>query len=70
MPGSATVCHCNYVSKSAIQSCWLAGARDVRAVAAATRATTGCGTCRDAVEGILGWLAAAEPHRVVAEVPA
>jgi assimilatory nitrate reductase electron transfer subunit len=26
-------------------------------VVAATRATTGCGTCRDAVEGIVDWLA-------------
>lgn len=56
MPDAAKVCHCNNVTKGQIRACWEAGARDVAAVAAATRATTGCGTCRDAVEGIVGWL--------------
>lgn len=56
MPDAAKVCHCNNVTKGEIRACWEAGARDVAAVAAATRATTGCGTCRDAVEGIVGWL--------------
>jgi hypothetical protein len=32
----------------------------VEEIAARTRATTGCGTCRDAVEGIVAWLAAAD----------
>ncbi|WP_344840094.1 (2Fe-2S)-binding protein [Nonomuraea dietziae] len=44
------------MTKGQIRACWESGARDVTAVAAATRATTGCGTCRDAVEGIVGWL--------------
>ncbi|WP_084958306.1 FAD-dependent oxidoreductase [Thermoactinospora rubra] len=56
MPDSAKVCHCNNVTKGQIRACWEAGARDVAGVAAATRATTGCGTCKDAVEGIVGWL--------------
>lgn len=56
MPDAARVCQCNNVTKGQIRACWEAGARDVAAVAAATRATTGCGTCRDAVEGIVGWL--------------
>ncbi|MGV9307281.1 FAD-dependent oxidoreductase [Nonomuraea sp. NPDC003727] len=56
MPDSAKVCQCNNVTKGQIRACWESGARDVIAVAAATRATTGCGTCRDAVEGIVGWL--------------
>ena len=56
MPAAATICRCNNVTKGEIQSCWLDGARDVRAVAEATRATTGCGTCSDAVEGIVQWL--------------
>lgn len=56
MPDSAKVCQCNNVTKGQIRACWESGARDVPAVAAATRATTGCGTCRDAVEGIVGWL--------------
>ncbi|MFG1707874.1 FAD-dependent oxidoreductase [Nonomuraea sp. M3C6] len=56
MPDAAKVCQCNNVTKGQIRACWEAGARDVTGVAAATRATTGCGTCRDAVEGIVGWL--------------
>jgi assimilatory nitrate reductase electron transfer subunit len=56
MPDSAKVCRCNNVTKGRIRASWEAGARDADAVAAATRATTGCGSCRDAVEGIVGWL--------------
>jgi assimilatory nitrate reductase electron transfer subunit len=56
MPDSAKVCQCNNVTKGRIRACWESGARDVAAVAAATRATTGCGSCRDAVEGIVSWL--------------
>ncbi|MFF5205476.1 FAD-dependent oxidoreductase [Streptosporangium sp. NPDC000396] len=56
MPDAAKVCQCNNVTKGQIRGCWESGARDVEAVAAATRATTGCGSCRDAVEGIVGWL--------------
>ncbi|GAA3101748.1 FAD-dependent oxidoreductase [Streptosporangium carneum] len=56
MPDAAKVCQCNNVTKGQIRGCWESGARDVEAVAAATRATTGCGGCRDAVEGIVGWL--------------
>ncbi|GLW08255.1 FAD/NAD(P)-binding oxidoreductase [Microtetraspora sp. NBRC 13810] len=56
MPDSARVCQCNNVTKGQIRACWEAGARDIASVAAATRATTGCGSCRDAVEGIVGWL--------------
>ncbi|MGK5673142.1 FAD-dependent oxidoreductase [Micromonospora sp. URMC 106] len=56
MPDAATVCQCNSVSKGALVSCWRSGARTVDAVVAATRAGTGCGGCRDAVAGIVGWL--------------
>jgi assimilatory nitrate reductase electron transfer subunit len=56
MPDAATVCQCNNVSKGALVRCWRAGGRGLDQVVDATRATTGCGTCRDAVEGILGWL--------------
>lgn len=66
MPGSAVVCRCNNVTKSAIQSCRIAGARTVAEVAGATRATTGCGSCHDTVTGILEWLDAADPQPVVA----
>jgi assimilatory nitrate reductase electron transfer subunit len=61
IPDRATVCRCNNVSKRAITQCWLAGARTVAAVAGATRATTGCGGCRDLVAGIVDWMAATDP---------
>jgi assimilatory nitrate reductase electron transfer subunit len=66
MPGHATVCQCNGVTKAAICAAWEAGARDSGQVAARTRASTGCGTCRDAVDGIVAWLAAADPGLVPA----
>ncbi len=61
IPDRATVCRCNNVSKRAITKCWLAGAKTVAAVAGVTRATTGCGGCRDLVAGIVDWLAVADP---------
>ncbi|WP_433323380.1 FAD-dependent oxidoreductase [Spirillospora sp. CA-294931] len=56
MPDAATVCQCNNVSKGQIRACWEKGARTVGEVAEGTRASTGCGGCRDAVEGIVAWL--------------
>ncbi len=52
MPDAATVCQCNGVSKGALVNCF----RDGDDVVTRTRATTGCGTCKDAVEGIIRWL--------------
>lgn len=60
LPGTATICQCNGVTKDAICAAWQDGAESVDAIAVATRATTGCGTCRDAVHGIADWLAAAD----------
>jgi len=48
------------VTKAGICGAWQDGARGVAEIAARTRATTGCGTCRDAVEGIITWLGAAD----------
>ncbi|MEQ4302809.1 FAD-dependent oxidoreductase [Plantactinospora sp. B6F1] len=71
MPDAATVCQCNTVRKGALVRCWRAGARSLDDVVAATRATTGCGGCRDAVEGILGWLSSIDtPDPVEAEATA
>jgi len=56
MPDRATVCRCNGVTKGRIVACWEEGARSVADVAAATRATTGCGGCTDAVCGLVDWL--------------
>ncbi|MFC3501347.1 FAD-dependent oxidoreductase [Micromonospora krabiensis] len=64
MPDAATVCQCNTVSKGALVSCWRSGARTVDAVVAATRAGTGCGSCRDAVAGIVDWLREADSVEV------
>jgi assimilatory nitrate reductase electron transfer subunit len=63
MPDRAVVCQCNGVTKGAITACVLAGARTVKDVAAATRATTGCGSCADTVAGITEWLSKAEPDQ-------
>ncbi|EEP71702.1 FAD-dependent pyridine nucleotide-disulphide oxidoreductase [Micromonospora sp. ATCC 39149] len=67
MPDAATVCQCNDVSKGALVRCWRSGSRTVEAMSAATRAGTGCGGCRDALAGIVGWLAEVDP---VADEPA
>lgn len=56
MPDAAKVCQCNNVTKGQIRACWEKGARTVEDVAAATMASTGCGGCRDAIEGIVCWL--------------
>ncbi|WP_246342673.1 FAD-dependent oxidoreductase [Actinomadura verrucosospora] len=56
MPDAATVCTCNNVSKGQIRACWQDGARTAGEVSRRTRAGTGCGSCRDALEGIVSWL--------------
>lgn len=61
MPDRATVCRCNGVTKGDIVRCWEHGARSTDDVARATRATTGCGGCTEAVCGIVDWLAQAVP---------
>jgi assimilatory nitrate reductase electron transfer subunit len=62
IPDRATICRCNGVTKGALVRAWTAGARTPAAIAATTRATTGCGTCTGAVEGIAAWLAGTEPQ--------
>jgi assimilatory nitrate reductase electron transfer subunit len=66
MPAAATVCQCNGVTKGALVGAWRAGARTVDEVVGVTRASTGCGSCRDAVEGIVSWLGTAESAEVAA----
>ncbi|NHN57128.1 NAD(P)/FAD-dependent oxidoreductase [Calidifontibacter sp. DB0510] len=61
MPASATVCRCNGVTKQAIVEAHVDGAHSVEQIAARTRATTGCGGCRDAVQGICQWMAEVDP---------
>jgi assimilatory nitrate reductase electron transfer subunit len=60
IPDAAVICRCNTVTKSAIVAGWRSGAHTVEAIAAETRATTGCGSCHDAVAGILQSLSRTE----------
>ncbi|MEV4539751.1 FAD-dependent oxidoreductase [Asanoa sp. NPDC049518] len=66
MPDAAVVCRCNTVRKAAITAVWRGGGRTVAEVVAATRATTGCGGCRDAVCGLVDWLSTVDPDTEVA----
>ncbi|MCK9795859.1 FAD-dependent oxidoreductase [Isoptericola sp. 4D.3] len=59
MPDDATVCRCNGVTKHDIAACVADGASTQDDVARATRATTGCGSCTEAVCGLVDWLTAA-----------
>jgi assimilatory nitrate reductase electron transfer subunit len=56
LPGTAVVCRCNSVSKAQLVTAWRSGATSVTELASATRATTGCGSCREVVCGIAEWL--------------
>ncbi|MGK5628787.1 FAD-dependent oxidoreductase [Streptomyces sp. URMC 123] len=58
LPDDAVICHCNHVTKGDIVAACRAGAHDLAALARATRATTGCGSCAN------------EVRCVAAEVPA
>lgn len=53
MPDTTRICDCNDVSKAQIIEAVLGGARSVQAVCDATRASTGCGSCRPEVEAIV-----------------
>ncbi|MFF0723195.1 FAD-dependent oxidoreductase [Streptomyces sp. NPDC004134] len=52
LPPEAVVCRCNNVTKGALAESWEAGARTAEALAEATRATTGCGSCEDDIRGL------------------
>ncbi len=53
MPDSAQVCNCNGVSKGQIVAAVKAGKRSLKAVCDATRAGTGCGSCKSQVQMLL-----------------
>ncbi|WP_142064030.1 FAD-dependent oxidoreductase [Pseudonocardia kunmingensis] len=69
LPAAAVVCRCNSVTKGALVAAWRDGHTDVPALARATRATTGCGSCGDAVRGICTWLAESDPPTQTALTP-
>ncbi|PUB24029.1 assimilatory nitrate reductase electron transfer subunit [Promicromonospora sp. AC04] len=56
MPEDAVVCRCNGVTKGDIAGSCAAGTHSVDEVVRETRATTGCGSCKDAVCGLVDWL--------------
>ncbi|MBB5871511.1 nitrite reductase (NADH) large subunit [Allocatelliglobosispora scoriae] len=53
LPGSAQICSCNAVTKDAITLAISAGADDVPAIKACTRAGTTCGSCVPALKQLL-----------------
>lgn len=53
VPDTALICNCNGVTKAQIIESVMEGSRSLRAVCDATRAGTGCGTCRPEVQAIL-----------------
>jgi nitrite reductase (NADH) large subunit len=53
IPDSARICDCNAVSKGQIVQAVLKGARSLQSVREATRACTGCGSCRPEVQRIV-----------------
>jgi nitrite reductase (NADH) large subunit len=57
LPMHAEVCICNGVSKADIHACVIDGKHTLREVSAATRAGTGCGSCRQRVVEVVQWAA-------------
>ena len=57
MPDSTQICNCNGVTKGKIVSAVKAGKRSLKVLCDATRAGTGCGSCKVQVQQILEWAA-------------
>ena len=53
LPDSAQVCNCNGVNKGTIVAAVKRGCRSLKAVSDATRAGTGCGSCKPQVQQLL-----------------
>jgi nitrite reductase (NADH) large subunit len=53
MPDDAQICNCNGVSKGRILAAVADGCRSLKAVCTATRAGTGCGSCKPQVQAVL-----------------
>ena len=53
LPDTARICDCNGVTKGGIMAAVDAGHRSLTAVGAATRAGTGCGSCKGQVQAVL-----------------
>jgi nitrite reductase (NADH) large subunit len=55
MPADTQVCNCNGVKKGVIVQCVADGKRSVKSVMEATRAGTGCGSCKSLVKDLVEW---------------
>jgi nitrite reductase (NADH) large subunit len=55
MSAGAQICNCNGVSKGALMASVKSGKRSAKAVMEATRAGTGCGSCKAMVTEIVEW---------------
>ena len=60
MPGDAQICNCNGVTKDALRKCVLSGKRSLKMVMDATRAGTGCGSCKSLVKEVVEFYAEGE----------
>ena len=75
LPDDAQICNCNGVSKGRLRAAIAEGCRSLRTLCSATRAGTGCGSCKPQVqqvlEAIAGGLVADDPasHYYVPAVP-
>lgn len=74
MPDDQQVCNCNGVTKGTIAACVASGTKDATAVMKATRAGTGCGSCRKLVGEIVAYCCAGtagqdRPHPAPAVPP-
>lgn len=58
-------CICRAVTRDQVSTAIDNGAATVEAVSKATRACTGCGTCRDRIESMLGERAAPRPLKAL-----
>ena len=47
------VCHCEQVNDQTVDHAVAAGARDIEAVASASRAGSNCGGCHDTIEALI-----------------
>jgi assimilatory nitrate reductase catalytic subunit len=63
-PPSPTICVCHGVAAAAICAAIGLGARSTAAVGEATRAGTGCGSCRPEIAALLAGLPEAVPEPV------
>ncbi|MBL0887175.1 FAD-dependent oxidoreductase [Myceligenerans indicum] len=70
MPDDAVVCRCNGVTKGEIADCCAEGRDSLEEIAAETRATTGCGSCKEAVCGIAAWAKSSRGELTGEQVPA